>query len=169
MSLDGDTGLVSPTATDRSGFGVTSDVEARGVSSLTESLAGKPTFRGVGLAYAAGGMGVESAADRKGCNFGLRMRFARGFMWTYDSVPLDSEFDASSWAGSGGAFACTTRTGGADGGAAGRAVSAESTRVMVARGDVGAEYDENGAGGRDRVVLRGMWGRGAPALLECRE
>ena len=85
-------------------------------------------------------------------------------------MPLDSEFDASSRLGSCGAFACTTKKEGADGGATGRAGSADSTREMVARGDVGAEYDEKGAGERGAVVvLRGMWGRGAPALFECRE
>ena len=80
MSCDLGGGLVLPTATERIGFGVASDVDARSVSSPNESFAGNPTFFSVLLAGTTGGMGVESAVERNGCSFGLRMRLARGFI-----------------------------------------------------------------------------------------
>ena len=116
---------------------------------------------------------MESAGERKGCILGVRTRFVRGFIFTYDSSEPLAELDAPSGSGEpllsrGGVGGWTTKTVGGD-----IAVdSAETTRWIVAGGDEGAlELAEPVAmmTEREQEGLRGIRGRGAPARLECRE
>ena len=123
---------------------------------------------GADCARKTAGVGVDSAGDRRGCILGVRTRFARGFMCTYDSEPLE-ELEAPSSPGvaaastRGGVGGCTTRmVGAAD-------VDACEEETVTDDMDDAERDVANDTEREDEEGLRGMPGRGEPALFECRE